>query len=64
MATRGIDGTRRPVYVHSKLILIDDEWASIGSCNVHHYSMTGNGELNAAVPVHLDASRRVWDRLG
>jgi phosphatidylserine/phosphatidylglycerophosphate/cardiolipin synthase-like enzyme len=48
MATRGLGGTRRPVYVHSKLVLIDDEWASIGSCNVHHYSMTGNGELNAA----------------
>ena len=52
MAARGSDGTRRPVYVHSKLMLIDDEWASVGSCNVHHYSMNGNGELNAAV----------WDR--
>jgi phosphatidylserine/phosphatidylglycerophosphate/cardiolipin synthase-like enzyme len=48
MATRGLGGTRTPVYVHSKVILIDDEWASVGSCNVHHYSMTGNGELNAA----------------
>jgi phosphatidylserine/phosphatidylglycerophosphate/cardiolipin synthase-like enzyme len=48
MATRGTDGARTPVYVHSKLILIDDEWASIGSCNVHHYSMNGNSELNAA----------------
>ncbi|MEO7964581.1 MAG: phospholipase D-like domain-containing protein [Gemmatimonadaceae bacterium] len=48
MVSRGIDGTRWPVYVQSKLILIDDEWASIGSCNVHHHSMTGNGELNAA----------------
>jgi len=57
MATRGLGGTRTPVYVHSKVILIDDEWASIGSCNVHHYSMTGNGELNAAY--HDPASVRV-----
>ncbi len=59
MATRGIDGTRTPVYVHSKLILIDDEWASVGSCNVHHYSMHGNGELNAAYrdPVSVRALR-------
>jgi len=49
MAACGSDGARRPVYVHSKLMLVDDEWASVGSCNVHHYSMNGNGELNAAV---------------
>jgi phosphatidylserine/phosphatidylglycerophosphate/cardiolipin synthase-like enzyme len=48
MAGQGVDGSRVPVYVHSKLILIDDEWASVGSCSLHHYSMTGNGELNAA----------------
>lgn len=48
MAGQGVDGSRVPVYVHSKVILIDDEWASVGSCNLHHYSMTGNGELNAA----------------
>jgi phosphatidylserine/phosphatidylglycerophosphate/cardiolipin synthase-like enzyme len=48
MAGQGVDGRRMPIHVHSKLILIDDEWASVGSCNVHHYSMTGNGELNAA----------------
>ena len=48
MAARSVDGRLRPVYVHSKLIIIDDEWASVGSCNVHRYSMTGNGELNVA----------------
>ena len=48
MAGQSVDGSRVPVHVHSKVILVDDEWASIGSCNVHHYSMTGNGELNAA----------------
>lgn len=34
--------------MHSKLILVDDEWASVGSCNLHRYSLLGNGELNAA----------------
>jgi cardiolipin synthase len=48
IAGLGADGRRKPVYVHSKLILVDDEWASVGSCNLHHYSLFGNGELNAA----------------
>ena len=47
MAGLDTDGARKPVYVHSKLILVDDEWASVGSCNLHHHSLFGNGELNA-----------------
>jgi phosphatidylserine/phosphatidylglycerophosphate/cardiolipin synthase-like enzyme len=42
------DGQRKPVYVHAKLMLIDDEWATVGSCNLHHYSLFGNSELNVA----------------
>lgn len=49
IAALGADGQRKPVYVHSKLLLIDDELASIGSCNLHHHSLYGNGELNAAI---------------
>jgi cardiolipin synthase len=48
MAGVAVDGSRTPVYVHSKLMLVDDEWASVGSCNLHRYSLFGNGELNAA----------------
>jgi phosphatidylserine/phosphatidylglycerophosphate/cardiolipin synthase-like enzyme len=48
MAGRAVDGSRTPVYVHSKLMLVDDEWATVGSCNLHRYSLFGNGELNAA----------------
>ena len=48
MAGLSGDGRRNPVYVHSKLMLVDDEWASVGSCNLHHYSLFGNGELNVA----------------
>ncbi len=40
-------GRRAPVYVHGKLMLVDDVWATIGSCNLHHYSLFGNGEMNA-----------------
>lgn len=48
MAGLGFEGGRKPVYVHAKLILVDDAWASVGSCNLHHYSLFGNGELNVA----------------
>ncbi len=39
---------RRPVHVHAKLMIIDDVWATVGSCNLHRYSMHGNSELNIA----------------
>jgi phosphatidylserine/phosphatidylglycerophosphate/cardiolipin synthase-like enzyme len=29
-------------------MLIDDIWATIGSCNLHGYSLFGNGEMNVA----------------
>lgn len=48
IAGLGNDGKRKPVYVHAKFMLIDDEWATVGSCNLHHYSLFGNGELNVA----------------
>lgn len=59
IAGLGADGCRKPVYVHSKLMLVDDEWATVGSCNLHHYSLFGNGELNAAIwdPVTVRAMR-------
>jgi cardiolipin synthase A/B len=30
-------------------MLIDDAWATIGSANLHRFSMFGNSELNAAI---------------
>jgi len=44
----GADGDRKSVYVHSKLMVVDDEWATVGSCNLHRFSLFGNGEMNAA----------------
>jgi cardiolipin synthase A/B len=46
------DGQRKPVWVHSKLMIVDGEWGTVGSCNLHRYSLFGNCELNAAF----------WDR--
>ena len=40
---------RRAVYVHAKTMLVDDAWATIGSCNLHANSLTGNTELNASI---------------
>ena len=37
------------VYVHSKLMLVDDTWATIGSCNLHSRSLFGSSEMNAAI---------------
>jgi cardiolipin synthase len=51
-----------PVYVHCKLMIVDDEWATIGSCNLHAYSLGGHSEMNASI---WDASvaRDLRDRL-
>jgi cardiolipin synthase len=29
-------------------MLIDDEWATVGSCNLHRFSLFGNSEMNVA----------------
>ena len=41
------DGT--PVYVHAKVCVIDDRWASVGSDNFNRRSWTHDSELSAAV---------------
>ena len=30
-------------------MLIDDAWATVGSANLHRYSLFGNSEMNAAI---------------
>jgi phosphatidylserine/phosphatidylglycerophosphate/cardiolipin synthase-like enzyme len=42
-------GKREAVYVHAKAMLVDDTWATIGSCNLHANSLGGHAELNASV---------------
>ena len=52
IAGLGNDGQRKPVWVHAKLMVVDGEWGTVGSCNLHRHSLFGNCELNAAF----------WDR--
>ena len=44
-----------PVYVHAKVCMIDDTWATIGSDNFNRRSWTHDSELSAVV---VDPSRR------
>ncbi|QHT62474.1 phosphatidylserine/phosphatidylglycerophosphate/cardiolipin synthase family protein [Paenibacillus lycopersici] len=41
-------GRRCPVWVHAKVMIVDGEWGTVGSCNLHRYSLFGNCEMNAA----------------
>ena len=40
---------RRPTYVHCKLMIVDDGLATIGSCNLHAFSLSGQTEMNASI---------------
>ena len=62
LAGLGDDGCRHSVYVHSKLMIVDDHWATVGSCNLHRYSLFGNSELNVAF-TDEPAVRRLRDAL-
>ncbi|MGH6880101.1 phospholipase D-like domain-containing protein [Hypericibacter sp.] len=48
IAARDNQGGRSNIYVHGKAMLIDDRWATVGSCNLHWNSMNGNAEMNAS----------------
>jgi phosphatidylserine/phosphatidylglycerophosphate/cardiolipin synthase-like enzyme len=47
----GVDarGRRHDVYVHAKLMIVDDAWATLGSGNLHGHSLFGSTEMNASV---------------
>jgi phosphatidylserine/phosphatidylglycerophosphate/cardiolipin synthase-like enzyme len=36
-------------YVHCKLMIVDEAWATIGSCNLHRNSLGGSSEMNASI---------------
>jgi phosphatidylserine/phosphatidylglycerophosphate/cardiolipin synthase-like enzyme len=39
----------RPIYVHAKVGIVDDEWFTIGSANLNGRGLVRDGELNAVV---------------
>ncbi len=41
------DGTGRDIYVHAKVAVVDDEWATIGSANAMFRSFLEDTEMNA-----------------
>lgn len=57
------NGMRRAAYVHAKIMLIDDVWATVGSCNLHPFSLAGHTEMNASIwdaTVALELRRRLF----
>jgi len=48
IAAADADGQMRDIYVHSKVMLVDDAWGTIGSCNIGSRSFFGDIELNVS----------------
>lgn len=51
-----------PVYVHAKVCIVDDEWASVGSDNFNRRSWTHDSEVSATV-VDADYARGLREQL-
>ncbi|HEV7146523.1 MAG TPA: phospholipase D family protein [Pedococcus sp.] len=51
-----------PIYVHSKVCVIDDQWASVGSDNFNRRSWTHDSEASAAV-AHAGFARTLREQL-
>ena len=53
----------RPVYVHAKVGIVDDEWLTVGSANLNEHSLFNDTEVNVVVrePELARATRlRLW----
>ena len=44
-----VNGSGLPIYVHSKICIIDDRWASVGSDNFNRRSWTSDSEIACAI---------------
>ena len=56
-------GVARDIYIHSKLLLVDDCLMSLGSANLSQRSMAVDSEINVctdSIPHNRDLCRRVW----
>lgn len=53
----------RDIYIHSKLLLIDDCFMTLGSANLNQRSMAADSEINVctdSIPHNRDLRKRVW----
>ena len=67
VAVYGIENREgTPVYVHAKVCIVDDLWASVGSDNINRRSWTHDSELSSAVidDTRDDRAPQVVDRFG
>lgn len=66
LRTSGLDGNRkmayREIYIHSKLMLIDDVFVTLGSANMNQRSMAVDSEINVAAS-GLDDVSKLRDRI-
>lgn len=56
-------GVARDIYIHSKLLLVDDCLMSLGSANLNQRSMAVDSEINVctdSIAHNRDLRRRVW----
>ena len=69
LQTSGMDGRRmryREIYIHSKLLLVDDSFFSLGSANLNQRSMAVDSEINLATNDARrakDLRQKIWGKL-
>lgn len=69
LQTCGLDRGRmryREIYIHSKLLLVNDGFFTLGSANLNQRSMAADSEINLATddPAKAkDLRRRIWPKL-
>jgi len=49
---RLFDAQRAPIYIHSKLLIVDDEYVLMGSANLNERSMSGTRDTEIAFGAH------------
>ena len=55
--------TYRPIYIHAKVGIIDDEWLTVGSANLNNRGMILNSQVNAVMcnaELARDMRIRLW----
>ena len=53
----------RPVYVHAKIAIVDDQWLTVGSANLNDHSLFNDTEVNLAVydpEIARTTRERLW----